>query len=117
MKVKRMITLVSLAQTSIACPSQWEGKTDDSRWFYGRYRHGILEVSVGQINKTIQETLKSEDYSYIKQYDIGDELDGFMETSVLIGYMKNDFDFDCEIPDNDISADIKMAEKLSEETI
>jgi len=42
-----MLKPVTLVQTCYACPSQWEGKLDDGRMFYIRYRwsEGSVEVS------------------------------------------------------------------------
>lgn len=37
--------LVSLEQTCGACPSQWEGKLEDGRFVYARYRYGHLAVT------------------------------------------------------------------------
>ncbi len=42
-----MITVVSCEQTTTACPTQWEGKTDDGQRVYARYRGGRLAVYVG----------------------------------------------------------------------
>ena len=38
------IILVSLAQTSTACPSQWSGETSDGQTFYARFRHNRWSV-------------------------------------------------------------------------
>ena len=40
--------VIKLEQTCGACPSQWEGITDDSRSLYIRYRWGYLSVSIGE---------------------------------------------------------------------
>ena len=60
-----MIKVMRLKQTCFACPSQWDGETDDSKCIYIRYRHGFLYVSVD--DKEI----------YKKQF--GNTYDGFME--------------------------------------
>jgi hypothetical protein len=39
--------VVALRQTSVACPSQWEGTPEDGRAVYVRYRYGWLSVGVG----------------------------------------------------------------------
>lgn len=39
--------VVELIRTCIACPSQWEGHTDDGQPVYVRYRHGFLSVRLG----------------------------------------------------------------------
>lgn len=38
--------IVNLKQTCNACPSQWEGKLDDGRMIYIRYRWGNLTVTI-----------------------------------------------------------------------
>ncbi len=42
-----MITVVSCEQTTTACPTQWEGRTDDGQHVYARYRGGRVAVYVG----------------------------------------------------------------------
>ncbi len=41
-----MIKIVRAAQTSFACPSQWDAWTDDGRYVYLRFRHGHGTVTV-----------------------------------------------------------------------
>jgi hypothetical protein len=43
-----MMVVEVLQRTSIACPSQWEGETDDGRPVNIRYRYGNLSVNVGE---------------------------------------------------------------------
>lgn len=38
------VRIVSLVLTCGACPSQWDGRTDDGRKVYIRYRHGFGSV-------------------------------------------------------------------------
>jgi hypothetical protein len=37
-----------LQMTTSAVPTQWEGQLEDGRFFYARYRHGILRLGVGE---------------------------------------------------------------------
>ncbi|MFI6304307.1 hypothetical protein ACIBCH_20750 [Amycolatopsis thailandensis] len=37
-------TIVKAVQTCAACPSQWDAWTDDGRYLYLRFRHGIGTV-------------------------------------------------------------------------
>ncbi len=39
-------TVVELRRTSVACPSQWEGRLADGRSLYIRFRHDELSVHV-----------------------------------------------------------------------
>jgi hypothetical protein len=43
----QMPLVVELRETCSACPSQWEGRAEDGRWIYIRYRFGLLRVGVG----------------------------------------------------------------------
>ena len=43
-----MLKVVELERTCPACPSQWEGKLEDGRMIYIRYRWGYLEVRVSK---------------------------------------------------------------------
>ena len=42
-----MIRATNITMTCAGCPSQWEGQTDDGRWYYIRYRHGSGYIAVG----------------------------------------------------------------------
>lgn len=42
-----MIIVKEIKMTCGACPSQWEGTTDDDRRVYVRYRYGRLSVKMG----------------------------------------------------------------------
>lgn len=41
-----MIKIVSLTQTTSACPTQWEGLTDNGEKVYVRFRFGNLSISI-----------------------------------------------------------------------
>ena len=43
-----MIRVVELNKTCHACPSQWEGMTEEGLYVYIRYRWGYLSASVGR---------------------------------------------------------------------
>ena len=42
-----MIVVKEIEQTCVACPSQWEGYTDDGRCIYIRFRWGLLSARIG----------------------------------------------------------------------
>lgn len=69
--------LRSLKMTCWACPSQWEGEFKDGRHFYGRYRFGGL---TGEING-----------QRFYSGDIGDGLDGLMNTTDMLEHMGLEF--------------------------
>lgn len=64
------IKINNLEQTCFACPSQWEGRTEDDEYVYIRYRYGILSWKVG-------DSIKGEIYH-------GGEMDGVMDTGTMI---------------------------------
>lgn len=74
-----MVKVVALRQTCWACPSQWEGETDDGREVYVRYRYGHLTVQVG--TETEPDAVMSD--NYIVDVEHGEGLDGFMDEDEL----------------------------------
>ena len=42
-----MITIKQIKNLHTACPSQWEGETDDGQDVYVRYRGGELSIEIG----------------------------------------------------------------------
>lgn len=71
---KRVV--VELEKTCYACPSQWEGRTDDGGYVYVRYRHGGLSVGFGG---TLEDAI-DDDTIY---REIGDGDSGFMDADEL----------------------------------
>ncbi len=53
--------VIALVQTSEACPSQWEGRTEDNRPVYVWFRWGHLSVKVGPAGGTIMEAADGEE--------------------------------------------------------
>ena len=76
------IEVVSIKQTCLASPSQWQGKTKHGKMVYARYRFGTLTVSVSH-SKT--DNL-SEAVTGLKIYnkDLGSEYDGYLSYLDLI---------------------------------
>lgn len=73
--------VVSLRKTSVACPSQWEGATEDGRVIYARYRHGHLSVGIGDGIREAFDNSRSD--RALHTDDIGNGLAGFMEFEEL----------------------------------
>lgn len=48
-----------LSQTSLSCPSQWEGWLDDGRPLYIRYRWARLSVRFGPPGGTIDDAVSA----------------------------------------------------------
>ena len=75
------LKVIALRNTSIACPSQWEGTLEDGRAIYVRYRHGALSVGVGNDTDEAVRNSRS-DHAVFEDY-VGDGLDGFMDFEEL----------------------------------
>lgn len=71
-----LLKVIELKQTCNACPSQWDGKTDDGRILYVRYRWGYLSVCLGQDTGDEYDGVRGEE---IYGESVGDALDGVME--------------------------------------
>lgn len=70
-----MIKIINLKQTCIACPTQYEGLTDNNEYVYIRYRYGYLSIRV--CGKEIYGTR------------VGSGLDGVIELEKIIA-LSND---------------------------
>ena len=62
----------NLTMTCGACPSQWEGWSEDGDFLFVHYRYGILYVEKGGERIFYQE--------------IGDSFDGIMSTDEMLDY-------------------------------
>src|SRR3954449_6556273 len=90
-----MPKLVSLKNTCIACPSQWEGTLEDGRAIYARYRHGELSVGVGKdIDEAVRDGM-SDQALYANH--IGDGLDGFMDFEELKVHLHGLLEFPADL--------------------
>jgi len=69
-----------LKRTCWACPSQWEGKTENDEWVYIRYRWGTFRVYVGKVEKFLDVI---DDKYLIIEEKRGGQYDGFMTNSEL----------------------------------
>lgn len=70
--------------TCSACPSQWNIYTDEGEYIYARYRWGRLTITLNPWREGSKEL-------YCE--DIGDGLDGVMETTELVEYTKSVLDW------------------------
>ena len=76
------IKVVICNQTCMACPSQWEGVTDDHRMIYVRYRWGELTVSIGASGDI--DRFAAVGGKCILSKQLGDELDGVLSFEELV---------------------------------
>ena len=73
-----MMRVTKLVMTCGACPSQWEGETDDGRFVYVRYRHGCLTVSVAK--ECMGDAVRADPVCVVYH---GNDMDGSMDEAVL----------------------------------
>jgi len=76
-----MLRVRSVMQTCDACPTQWEGRSDDDRPVYARYRFGRLLVRIGPPQGDIDSAVTGE---VVVGLDHGDELDGTLTYDELV---------------------------------
>jgi hypothetical protein len=82
--IDALVHMARIQQTCEACPSQWEGATQDERYVYIRYRWGRLSVSV--------------DGETVYCQDIGDALDGTLSWGEMMQYTSHVMIWDeCEV--------------------
>lgn len=77
--------IVDITQTCGACPAQWEGKLDDGRMIYVRYRWGHLSARVSP--KSTDEVMEAVDGRSIVDECVGDGLDGVIEWDRVVPYL------------------------------
>ncbi len=68
--------IVALRQTCVNCQASWEGRTDDERPVYIRYRHDCLSVRLGPVGGDINSAVdawpwfESEDFDHADPWTI-----------------------------------------------
>lgn len=72
--------IASLRRTSLFCPSQWEGLTDDGREIYIRYRYGTLEMWIANKPGVRIDWQPDE---LIVEHSVGDEYAGALSCSQM----------------------------------
>jgi len=76
-----MIKATSLVMTCSACPSQWQGKLEDGRMFYARYRHGYFYISVS--DGPTERGFDAVTDNYLMEAEVGADMDGVMSTDEM----------------------------------
>lgn len=70
--------------TCSACPSQWEGKADDGRVIYVRFRHGEFTAGIG---KTLDDAVAAGYIKFVSQGELicaeATDGDGHMTTAEM----------------------------------
>lgn len=105
--------VAALEKTSTACPAQWEGRLEDGRALYARYRSGGLSVGVGMgIDEAVHNSMSEEGFYF---EHVGDCLDGYMDFEELRAHLHGLLDFpeDLEVKnEREPSWDLKAFEKI-----
>lgn len=101
-----MLKIKFLMRTSSACPSQWEGLTENFEPIYIRYRHGVLTMDIGKpyenknIDDIILRDLGSDALEKGKKVygeQIGDDYDGIMTDEEMKKHLELEYNEDiCE---------------------
>jgi hypothetical protein len=82
-----LATVVELRRTSIACPSQWEGRLADGRSLYVRFGHNELSVHVGPIDGSVDAAVAASPWLDLdlssKKWDGLIEIDDVLATTGL----------------------------------
>lgn len=102
--------LSNLQRTCIACPSAWEGETEDGREVYIRYRYGQLVSYIGSPS-LIEPVWKNETVILREIVEVGSQGDGSMDTSEMLE--QTGFEYEGET--NSIDEDLYEIDKQNEE--
>ena len=86
-----MIKVTDIEMTCGACPSQWEGHTDDDRQIYVRYRWGNLTIEVSEPGDTEKNAAVFGELVFEAQ--CGDGLSGIMSYNKLKELTKDVIEF------------------------
>lgn len=88
--MKQKAILIEMSNTCYACPSQWEGKLNDGRLVYVRYRYGGLSIRVANIaSDDIADAVRGNELFY---EEIGADLDGTLHAKDMLTHLTKFFD-------------------------
>lgn len=82
--------VTELTQTCESCPAQWQGRTDDGKFVYIRYRWGKLECGVA-------DTLHDAVLGRTHIASLGDEYDGYIDEAQMTAALSGVLHFDMEV--------------------
>lgn len=92
--------VISLKKTCAACPSQWDGLTDDNRKVYYRYRWGWLTVTTGAIGDMSEYAAVRGNKVF--SAELADSLHGILSTEDMLTITKGKVIHD--LPQSDLEA-------------
>lgn len=86
-----MITIKTINLSGGACPYQLEAETEDGKWFYLRYRNGMLRYVLAESADNWPKEKKDNWYDFSKQ--IGDSMDGWADHDKIYPHLKDHITF------------------------
>lgn len=97
-----MIKVVTVNRTCLACPSQWEGSTDEGEFVYARYRGGHMRVDVAPTD--LEWSQQGHTNFTVYSEDFGEWLDGYITFEELKEHTKDVLEW----PESDGEASISL---------
>lgn len=85
-----MIKIKKLLSYGGACPYQLEAITEDDKWLYIRYRHGVLSYVVANSEK---EWMDNDCIEYDFSEQIGEGFDGYADHDLIYRALKDKIQF------------------------
>jgi hypothetical protein len=82
-----MIVLKTIHNAGGACPYQLEATTDDGKWFYLRYRGGMLRYAIAPSSTSWMKRKGDSVYDFSKK--IGDDFDGVANHETIYPHLKD----------------------------
>lgn len=89
--IHNMVIIKTIKLAGGACPYQLEAETEDGKWFYLRYRGGMLRYVVAEDHTSWMKNRHDSWYDFSK--NIGDEFDGYAEHDVIYPHIKDHIKF------------------------
>lgn len=85
-----MIVIKKLLSYGGSCPYQLEAITEDNKWLYIRYRHGVLSYVVANSAK---EWMYNDRIDYEYSELIGDIMDGYAKHDLIFPHLCDKIEF------------------------
>lgn len=85
-----MIKIKTLLSYGGACPYQLEAITEDNKWLYIRYRHGVLSYVIAN---SCKEWMDSDCINYEYNELIGDIMDGYAKHDLIFPHLCDKIEF------------------------
>lgn len=96
-------TITAIKRTCYASPTQYEGKPDNGKMFYLRFRWG--ELSISESMQPTEDINDAVDGEVVLEHQTSNEWDGLLSPEQVEAYLSSLYTFSAKIRD-DIYADI-----------